>query len=73
MSRASSKTKERLDDDEALRQLLAAQDELVALLRLGYGPGREKIERARERLASLRDAYPDVYAHAEEIRKKERS
>jgi hypothetical protein len=62
-------------DDEVLRDVLDTQEALIAELRYGYGDERRRreIEKLRFRLDVLREQHPDVYAHAEEIRKSTRS
>jgi len=67
--------REARDDADVLRDVLDTQDALIAALRVGYGDERRRgeIEKLRLRLSVLREAHPEVYAHAEELRKGQRS
>ncbi len=71
----SRRTPTKRSDDEVLREVLDVQGALIAALRVGYGDPkcRDQIEKLRLRLTELEKQYPEVYAHAEELRKSEQS
>jgi hypothetical protein len=68
-------TAKRMSDADALRAILDARDGMIHLLRQGYGDphNRLKIEQMRESLQYYRTEYPEVWEHAEQIQKRQRS